>query len=84
MHQEQFGRGATEPGEMDIHSPVTHPEGKCPSNKSGDIFILLASSLPFKREKKLCKETFPFILQIYFMDSLALSITPFKNLKYVT
>lgn len=38
------------PGEMDVHSLVTHPERKFPSKKSGDIFPLLAASLSFKRE----------------------------------
>lgn len=87
VQQEQVGRDTTEPSKTDIHSPVTHPEGKFPSKKSEDISILLAASHPFKRETNLCKNckgTFPFILQIYFMDSLAFTIRPFKNLKYVT
>lgn len=53
VHQEELGRDTMEPGEMDALSLVTHREGKFPSKKSGDIFTLLAASLPFKRETNI-------------------------------
>lgn len=87
VHQEQVGKDTMEPSETDIHSPVTQAEGKFPTKKCEKISILLAASRPFKRGTNLCKNckgSFLFILQIYLMDSLAFTIRPFKNLKYVT